>query len=137
MFYEILLLVVAILVAMALVYAFYPANVYELFTDFVENEGYPTEQLREMPLSTPLPQLSGPADATLETPRSPYNLLSDHLAPAEGKLTNLKSDCAYVGEDKRNIKLTGSYDQITNNYKKDRPDNGSTLTKELSLSFYK
>ena len=43
------------------------------FTDFTENQGYPTKQLCKMPLTTILPELSGPADATLDTPRVPYN----------------------------------------------------------------
>ena len=90
-----------------------------------------------MPLTTILPQLSGPADSTLNTPREPYNLLGDYLAPAEGRLANLKSECAYIADGQRHIEKTASYGQVTNNYKHSKPDNGSTWLRELSLSFYK
>jgi len=105
--------------------------------DFIENQGYPTRQLCKVPLTTPLPQLSGPADATLQDPRTPYHLLGDYLEPAQERLANLKSECAYIADGQRRIEKTGTYGQITNNYKKEKPDNGSTLLRELSLSFYK
>ena len=90
-----------------------------------------------MPLTSPIAELSGPADSTLDDARKPYHLLGDYLEPAEERLANLKSECAYIGDGQRRIELTGSYGQITNNYKKAKPDNGSTLRRELSLSFYK
>ena len=122
---------------MAFVYAKYPALTRESFDDFIENKGYPTSQLCSMPLTSPLPQLSGPADTTLDEARVPYHLLGDYLPAAEERLANLKSECAYVADGQRLIEKTGSYGQITNNYKKTKPDNGSTLLRELSLSFYK
>ena len=109
----------------------------EQFTDFITNSGYPTKQLCSMPLTSPLPQLSGPADSNLTDKREPYHLLGDYLEPAEERLANLKSECAYVADGQRLIEKTGSYGQITNNYKKEKPDNGTTLLRELSLSFYK
>jgi len=127
------LFIIGILV-MAAVYAINPALTRESFHDF---NGYPTNQLCSMPLTTPLPQLSGPADSTLDEARMPYHLLGDYLESAEGRLANLKSECAYVADGQRRIEKTGTYGQITNNYKKSRPDNGSTLLRELSLSFYK
>ena len=135
------LLVFAIL-AMLIVYAVYPPLKKHPFLDllkegFTQNYGYPTEQLCKMPLTSPLPQLSGPADATLDVPRTPYHLLGDYLEPAEERLANLKSECAYIADGQRYIEKTGSYGQMTNNYKKEKPDNGSTLMRELSLSFYK
>ena len=122
---------------MAFVYSKYPALSKDSFRDFTENKGYPTQQLCSMPLTTVIPQLSGPADATLDEARVPYHLLGDYLEPAEGRLANLKSECAYTADDQRRIEKTGTYGQITNNYKKAKPDNGSTLMRELSLSFYK
>jgi hypothetical protein len=122
---------------MAAVYAVNPVLTKESFADFIENKGYPTSQLCSMPLTSPLPQLSGPADTTLDEAREPYHLLGDYLERAEGRLANLKSECAYVADGQRRIELTGTYGQITNNYKKAKPDNGSTLLRELSLSFYK
>ena len=135
--YEIISLFIIAVLAMMIVYALYPSLTYDPFSDFIENTGYPTQQLCQMPLTSPLPQLSGPADATLNVPRSPYHLLGDYLAPAEERPANLKSECAYIADGQRRIELTGSYGQITNNYKKEKPDNGSTLRRELSLSFYK
>jgi len=130
------LFIIGILV-MAFVYSKYPSLSRDSFRDFTENKGYPTQQLCSMPLTTPLPQLSGPADSTLDEARVPYNLLGDYLEPAEGRLANLKSECAYAADGQRLIEKTGTYGQITNNYKKAKPDNGSTLMRELSLSFYK
>jgi hypothetical protein len=139
---EILSLFIVAVLAMVIVYAIYPPITYDSFInfiqkDFIQNYGYPTKQLCKMPLTTPLPQLSGPAEATLEVPRTPYHLLGDYLEPAEERLANLKSECAYVADGQTQLEVTGSYGQITNNYKKQKPDNGSTLLRELSLSFYK
>ena len=130
------LFIIGILV-MAFVYSKYPAFTKESFSDFIEHTGYPTNQLCSMPLTSTMPQLSGPADSTITEPRIPYHLLGDFLEPAEERLANLKSECAYVADGQRLIEKTGSYGQITNNYKKTAPDNGSTLLRELSLSFYK
>jgi len=124
------------IVAMSTIYLVIPQLTRESFTNFIEHKGYPTQQLCTASLTTPLPPLSGPADATLDTPRESYNLLGDYLKPAEGRIANLKSECAYVADGQKRIEKTGSYGQITNNYKKAKPDNGSTLLRELSLSFY-
>jgi len=121
---------------MSYVYANNPSVTRESFKN-LDSNGYPTSQLCNMPLTSPLPQVSGPADATLEEPRIPYHLLGDFLEPAEERLANLKSECAYIADAQRRIEKTGSFGQITNNYKKQKPDNGSTLRRELSLSFYK
>jgi len=124
------------LLVMSYVYANNPSVTRESFKN-LDSNGYPTSQLCNMPLTSPLPQVSGPADATLEEPRIPYHLLGDFLEPAEERLANLKSECAYIADAQRRIEKTGSFGQITNNYKKQKPDNGSTLRRELSLSFYK
>jgi len=134
---EIISLFALALVGMVIVYAVYPPLEKDSFTNFIENYGYPTQQLCKMPLTSPLPQLSGPADATLDVPRTPYHLLGDYLESADEKLANLNSESAYSVDGQRRIEKTGTYGQITNNYKKERPDNGSTLMRELSLSFYK
>lgn len=107
------------------------------FSDF-----YPANQLCTMPMTSPEPRASGPADATLESPRVPYNLLGDYLEPATSpgeapRTANLTSECAYIADGERLIEKTGSYGQITNNYKRSKPDNGSTWLHELSVSFYK
>jgi len=108
---------------------------------FVYTPGYPTEQLCKVPLTTLLPREPGPADATLSSPREPYHLLGDYMEPAlpdgDERIANLTSECAYIADGERLIEKTGSYGQITNNYKRKNPDNGSTLLHELSVSFYK
>jgi len=101
---------------------------------------YPTNQLCKMPLTTILPQVSGPADATLDSPRNAYGLLNDYMKPAtdgSGRLANFTSECAYIADGQRHIEKTGSYGQVTNNYKRKNPDDGSTMLRELSVSFYK
>ena len=125
------------MLVMAAVYALNPALTKDSFQDFIEHNGYPTSQLCSMPLTSPLAQLSGPADSTLDTARVPYHLLGDYMEPAEERLANLKSECVYIADGQRRIEKTGTYGQITNNYKRANPDNGSTLLRELSLSFYK
>lgn len=137
MFSEIIILFSVAVIVMVIVYTMYPMTQCDAFSNFVKNTGYPTQQLCKMPLTSPLPEVSGPADATLNSPRVPYHLLGDYLHPAEERLANLKSECVYVADGQRRIELNGSYGQITNNYKKEKPDNGSTLLRELSLSFYK
>ena len=108
---------------------------------FVYKPGYPAEQLCKVPLTTPSPREPGPADATLSSPRVPYHLLGDYMEPAladgDERIANLTSECAYIADGQRLIEKTGSYGQITNNYKHKNPDNGTTLLHELSVSFYK
>lgn len=131
---------------LAIVYA-YSVNLFlttESFkdVDFITNKGYPTDKLCAPPLTT-VPELSGPAEATLENPRDPYHLLGDYLKPATNpdsgppRTANLTSECAYIADGERKIEMTGNYGQVTNNYKRSKPDNGSTWLHELSLSFYK
>ena len=98
--------------------------------------GYPTTQLCQMPLTTADPRPYGPADATLSKPKVPYHLLGDYIKPAQERIANLTSECAYIADGERLIEKTGSYGQITNNYKKKKPDNGTTWLHELSVSFY-
>jgi hypothetical protein len=129
----VLLFILLILV----IYQVYKSYSYDTFTDI--NTGYPVEQLCKMPLTTSLPRLSGPADTTLSTPRDPYHLLGDTMESAtqDNTLANLTSECAYIADNQRLIEKTGSYGQVTNNYKHKKPDNGTTWLHELSLSFYK
>ncbi len=111
----------------------------EGYDDFITNEGYPMKQVctEYPPLTTPIPLLSGPGDATLSEPRKPYNLLGDYLQPGAGRLSNLTSEKAYAVDGQRYIEKTGNYGQVTNNYKRKTPDDGSTWYHELAVSFYK
>jgi hypothetical protein len=138
------------LLTIGILVLFYGYSVKMLFSsesfkdvDFITNKGYPVDKLCAPPL-TSIPELSGPADATLQNPRDPYHLLGDYLEPAinpesgeSPRTANLTSECAYIADGQRKIELTGTYGQVTNNYKRSKPDNGSTLLHELSLSFYK
>ena len=110
---------------------------FERYEGFYNGDvGYPTKQLCQMPLTTADPREYGPADATLNKPKVPYHLLGDYIKPAQERIANLTSECAYIADGERLIEKTGSYGQITNNYKRKKPDNGSTLLHELSVSFY-
>ena len=129
--------VLAVLLIIYIVYLVHKATVIDSFNDYTYKSGYPTKQLCQMPLTSPLPELSGPADATLSSPRDPYHLLGDYMPPGEERLANLKSECAYISDAQRRIEKTGSYGQVTNNYKHKNPDNASTWLHELSVSFYK
>lgn len=107
------------------------------FEDFITNKGYPMSQSCTAPLTTEVPLLSGPGDATLESPRIPYHLLGDYLEPGQERISNLRSEYAYYVDGEKRIEKTGNYGQVTNNYKRSMPDNGSTPRHELAVSFYK
>ena len=98
--------------------------------------GYPTSQLCKMPLTTPHPKEYGPADSTIKSPKEPYHLLGDYIKPAQERIANLTSECAYIADGERLIEKTGTYGQVTNNYTRKKPDNGTTWLHELSVSFY-
>jgi hypothetical protein len=98
--------------------------------------GYPTSQLCTMPLTTPQPKEYGPAESTIKSPKEPYHLLGDYIKPAQERIANFTSECAYIADGERLIEKTGTYGQVTNNYKRKKPDNGTTLLHELSVSFY-
>ena len=99
--------------------------------------GYPTTQLCEMPIATSEPREYGPAGASINNPKVPYHLLGDYMKPAEERIANLTSECAYIADGQRLIEKTGSYGQVTNNYRHKNPDNGTTWLHELSVSFYR
>lgn len=128
---------VGFVVILSLVIIF-PALLPSKSEGFASNVGlYPTQQLCSAPLTTPSPEMPGPAPATLSEPRDPYNLLSDYMAPAEdNKVCALTSQEAYEVDGQRRIELTGSYGQVTNNYRHKSPGNRTTWLNELSLSFY-
>jgi hypothetical protein len=100
------------------------------------NSGYPTSQLCKMPLISPEPVKYGPADSTVKNPKEPYHLLGDYIKPAQERIANFTSECAYIADGQRLLEKTGSYGQVTNNYKQKKPDNGTTWLRELSVSFY-
>jgi hypothetical protein len=126
------------MMVMASIYMFYPALCRnDGFTDFLTNSGYPTNQECKMPLTSPNPMNSGPADATITDQRTPYHLLGDYMESGPERLSTLKSENVYMTDTERLIERTGSYGQVTNNNKHKTPDNGSAWMRELVLSFYK
>lgn len=81
--------------------------------------------------------LDGPADASLDQPRKPYNLLEELPAAPRGSISCLKASCCAETDFEWRTNLTGNYLQRTNNYKREFPDNCSGPLHELTLAFYK
>jgi hypothetical protein len=81
--------------------------------------------------------LDGPADASLNRPREPYNLLKDLPAAPRGSISCLNAACCSETDFEARTNLTGNYLQRTNNYKREFPDNCSGPLHELTLAFYK
>jgi hypothetical protein len=79
----------------------------------------------------------GPADATLDTPRKPYNLLEQLPAAPRGSISCLKASCCAETDFEWRTNLTGNFLQRTNNYKREFPDNCSAPLTEMNLAFYK
>ena len=101
------------------------------------SELYPSSQLCKVPLTTENPLRTGPADETLKDLRKPYHLLGDFIESGDERISNSTSEFIYQTDNQRFIEKTGSYGQVTNNYKRKTPDNGTTWLNELALSFYK
>jgi hypothetical protein len=81
--------------------------------------------------------VSGPADATLNQPRKPYNLL-EQLPPApRGSISCLNAACCAETDFEWRTNQTGNFLQRTNNYKREFPDSCSAPLTELNLAFYK
>jgi hypothetical protein len=81
--------------------------------------------------------LDGPAPATLDTPRKPYNLLEQLPAAPRGSISCLKASCCSETDFEWRTNQTGNYLQRTNNYKREFPDSCSAPLTELNLAFYK
>lgn len=81
--------------------------------------------------------VSGPADASLNQPRKPYNLLEELPAAPRGSISCLKASCCAETDFEWRTNQTGNFLQRTNNYKRDFPDNCSGPLHELTLAFYK
>jgi hypothetical protein len=80
----------------------------------------------------------GPAPASLDEPRQPYNLLSDWIPNApRGSIGCLRAGCCNETDFEARTNLTGNYLQRTNNYKRAYPDNCTGPLHEFTMSFYK
>lgn len=81
---------------------------------------------------------SGLADATLSEPRKPYHLLKQWLPDApRDKVTDLTAGCCYASNFQSHHELTGTYRQMTNNYRHAYPDNCSAPLTQFVTAFYK
>ena len=69
----------------------------------------------------------------------PYHLLSDILPPPREKesISCVNSRSCYATDFDRMISKTGTFRQMTNNYKRGYPDSCSSPYQELVLNFYK
>ena len=81
--------------------------------------------------------VSGPADATLNQPRTPYNLLPNLPPAPRGSISCLTARCCAETDFETRTNLTGNFLQRTNNYKREFPDSCSAPLTELNLAFYK
>ena len=88
-------------------------------------------QVLEFPPDTP-----GPADLYNN---QPYHLLSDELQPPREKesISCVNSRSCYASDFERMVSKTGTFRQMTNNYKRGYPDSCSAPYQELVLNFYK
>jgi hypothetical protein len=80
----------------------------------------------------------GPSPASLYNQQS-YHLLNDYLEPARVKesVSCVNSRSCYATDFDQSIAKTGSFRQLTNNYKREFPDSCSAPFQELVLNFYK
>lgn len=81
--------------------------------------------------------VSGPADATLNQPRKPYNLLQNLPPAPRGSISCLNAACCSETDFEWRTNQTGNFLQRTNNYKREFPDSCSAPLTELNLAFYK
>jgi hypothetical protein len=93
----------------------------------IGNEG----AVLEFPPDTP-----GPADLYNN---NPYHLLSDEMSPprVNETISCVNSRSCYATDFERMVSKTGTYRQMTNNYKRGYPDSCSAPYQELVLNFYK
>jgi len=73
-------------------------------------------------------------DASIDS-EHPYHLLSDRL-PAKHALSQTGSQACYQMDAEQALSKTGSFRQLTNNYKRTYPDNCSMGHQDLLLNFY-
>jgi hypothetical protein len=78
---------------------------------------------------------NGPSPADVYT-EHPYHLLRDIL-PTASDAPPMSSRSCYETDFEQATSKTGTYRQLTNNFKRSYPDNCSTWNQNLLLSFYK
>jgi len=82
------------------------------------------------------PGKPGPSDVYNN---QPYHLLGDIMQPPRVKesVSCVNSRSCYATDFNRMIEKTGTFRQLTNNYKRSTPDSCSAPNQELVLNFYK
>ncbi len=82
------------------------------------------------------PDTPGPADLYNN---NPYHLLGDEMSPprVNETISCVNSRSCYAADFERMVSKTGTYRQMTNNYKRGYPDSCSAPYQELVLNFYK
>ena len=81
------------------------------------------------------PESPGPASLYNN---NPYHLLADEMAPprVQESLSCVNSRSCYASDFERTVSKTGTYRQMTNNYKRGYPDSCTAPFQELVLNFY-
>ena len=77
-----------------------------------------------------------PDAASLKSPREPYSLLKDEFFQATVRISPTSQRC-YEADFQTRIEKTGTFRQLTNNYKREQPDSCSSPLHEFVLGFYK
>jgi hypothetical protein len=77
-----------------------------------------------------------PADASLKQPRESYSLLLDWL-PLAKETTYVNAEQCRSLDFQTRLERTGTFRQLTNNYKRGDPDSCSGPVQDLTLAFYK
>ena len=98
-----------------------------------------TEPFQNKPSEEPLVIESNelhPGNPELDAPRQAYSLLKDEFPPAMVRTSPTSQRC-YETDFQTRIEKTGTFRQLTNNYKRDQPDSCSSPLHEFVLSFYK
>ena len=115
--------------------------IYQAYRYFRVMEGFESDpSMLIMEESKPVldfpPNTPSPADVYNN---QPYHLLSDIMGAPRTKesVSCVNSRNCYATDFQRMIEKTGTYRQMTNNYKRNYPDSCTAPTQELILNFYK
>lgn len=103
-------------------------------------EGFETSPLSLMPEHSPVLEFvpDGPSPVDLYNKQA-YLLLEDAKPAASADVIKnqiVTAQACYTADFENQLSKLGSYRQMTNNYKRELPDNCSTLNKDMSLNFY-
>lgn len=75
------------------------------------------------------------ADADLKEMSKPYHLLEEN-SRRETTLNKVGAESCYENDFQKEIQKMGSYNQLTNNYRRAGPDSCNTYMQEFVTSFY-